>query len=452
MFTRVISGPNARSTWRPVCCARSWFFEGNATVTLPREDGLAGVEGLTAVVHQANAGQDTERELAYPALEDIAGMASDLGLGRVRMLAWRDIEDPEAGGSELHAHRIASLWAKHGIDVELRTSQVGPRPTSTARDGYRVVRRGGRYSVFPRSAMSTLLGGDGRPDALVEIWNGMPFLSPVWSRCPRVVFLHHVHAEMWRMVLPRALAAAGETFECRVAPLLYRRSRIVTLSRSSRAEIAALLGIPFSQITVVPPGVEEGFSPGVERTAHPSVLAVGRLVPVKRFDMLLEAVMPLRERYPELTLTIIGEGYERPSLEALIHSRGAGDWVSLPGRLGDEALRAAYRRSWVLASASLREGWGMTITEAGACGTPAVVTDIAGHRDAVLSGHTGFLVRSPAELTGALDMLIADPALRSRLGAAALAHANCFTWEAAAAGTLSALVGVARARRARGYR
>src|ERR1700722_17879413 len=61
----------------------------------------------------------------------------------------------------------------------------------------------------------------------------MPFFSPLWCRGPRIVFLHHVHAEMWRMVLPGWLARAGETVERRVAPPAYRRSRVGILSESA---------------------------------------------------------------------------------------------------------------------------------------------------------------------------------------------------------------------------
>ena len=72
----------------------------------------------------------------------------------------------------------------------------------------------------------------------------MPFLSPLWYRGPRIVFLHHVHAEMWGMVLPPTLARLGDTVERRIAPRFYRSSRIVTLSESSRDEIVDLLRLP----------------------------------------------------------------------------------------------------------------------------------------------------------------------------------------------------------------
>src|SRR5439155_8988270 len=117
-------------------------------------------------------------------LPSLAEIAADVGLRRVHMLAWRDLDDPEAGGSELHAAHIARLWAEAGIEVTMRTSSADGHPTTCTRDGYRVVRKAGRYLVFPRSAVSGFLGRDGARDAVVEIWNGMPFFSPLWARAP----------------------------------------------------------------------------------------------------------------------------------------------------------------------------------------------------------------------------------------------------------------------------
>ena len=147
-------------------------------------------------------------------------------------------------------------------------------------------------------------------------------------------------------------------------------------------------------------------------------MAVGRLMPVKRFDALIDAVAEARRTVPGTELVIVGDGAEREHLEDLIQERDATEWVRLAGRLSDDALVDLYRRAWVLASASVAEGWGMTITEAAACGTPAVVTDIGGHRDAVVDGVTGLLV-APEQLGAALARVLsqtraAAPAGRGR--------------------------------------
>lgn len=385
-----------------------------------------------------------ESPFAQPGLEPFAALelgeiAERCGLKRIDVVAWRDFDDPEAGGSELHAHRVMTAWSGAGLDVSMTTSSVPGGRAVVRRDGYRVVRRAGRYSVFPRTMLSGALGRIGSGDGLVEIWNGMPFFSPLWAHCPNIVFLHHVHAEMWKMVLPAGMAEAGHAIENRLAPPAYRRTRIVTLSTSSKREIVDQLHIPSSRVSVTPPGVEPQFFPHGERSPVPLVAAVGRLVPVKRLHLLIEALVRLKEDQPRLEAVIAGEGYDRPMLEAQIQRADAGSWISLPGYLSDRELIDLYRRAWVVASTSLREGWGMTVTEAGACGTPSVVTRISGHEDAVRDGVTGLLVDGPEELVGALDAVLRDDVLRKRLGAAALEHASRFTWDTTARGTLAAL-------------
>jgi glycosyltransferase involved in cell wall biosynthesis len=167
---------------------------------------------------------------------------------------------------------------------------------------------------------------------------------------------------------------------------------------------------------------------------------------VKRFHLLIDALAELRPRVPDLEAVIVGEGYEREALESLVRERGAEDWISLPGRVGDDELIDLYRRAWLVASTSAREGWGMTLTEAAACGTPAVATDIAGHRDAVHDGESGLLVDRIDDFPDALARVLTDSALRDRLGAGAVARAARCTWDATALGTLEALAADARRR------
>jgi glycosyltransferase involved in cell wall biosynthesis len=370
-------------------------------------------------------------------LGDIAAAA---GLRRIAILAWRDLDDPEAGGSELHAARVAALWSQAGIEVMMRTSHAPGSAQVSFRDGYKVIRKAGRYMVFPRAAWSEMMGWHGSSDALVEIWNGMPFFSPVWAaKRPRAVWLHHVHDSMWDMTLPPRLARLGRTVEFRIAPPIYRRSRIVTLSESSKEEIARQLRLRPSNITVVPPGIDPSFRPGGRPSPTPLVLAVGRLVPVKRFDLVIDAVAQVRSRRSDLRAVIVGEGYERDALERRIAELGAGDWISLVGRVDSATLIDLYRQAWVLVSASRHEGWGMTITEAAACRTPAVATRIAGHSDAVIDGTTGVLVDDDKGLVAAIERLVSDDAFRALLGKNALEHASQLTWMATARGTLEVL-------------
>jgi glycosyltransferase involved in cell wall biosynthesis len=177
------------------------------------------------------------------------------------------------------------------------------------------------------------------------------------------------------------------------------------------------------------------------------VVAAGRLVPVKRFELLIQALVELKPKHPDLEAIIVGEGYRRDQLETQIHEAGAERWIHLPGRLSDEQLVELYRRAWLLASASAREGWGMTLTEAAACGTPAVVTRIAGHLDAVDEGRSGLLASGTDELRDAMNVVLADASLRARLSSGATEHASRFTWAATARGTLEVLAAEAMLQR-----
>ncbi len=381
------------------------------------------------------------------ALAKIGDLAAEAGLERIHVLAWRDLADPEAGGSELHIANIASRWAEAGIQVTMRTSYAPGASTESMRDGYRVIRRAGRYMVFPRAALSETIGRHGERDGLVEIWNGVPFFTPLWARGPRMVFLHHLHEHMWPLVLPPFAARVGSIVERRVAPAVYNRTRIVTLSESSRQNLVARAGFDPSYLTVVPPGVDARFSPAGDRTPYPSVVSVGRLMTSKYFEKLVDAVAVARQDVANLELTIVGEGAERDRLAARVASLDAHDWVHLRGRCSDEELVALYRRSWLVASASMSEGWGMTLTEAAACGTPAVATRIPGHIDAVADGTSGVLVDSHDDLAGALAAVLNDRARLERLRSGALDHARRFTWDQTAHDTLAVLAADARRKR-----
>ena len=376
---------------------------------------------------------------------EIGDLAAEAGLRRIHILAWRDLDDAEAGGSEIHADRVARAWAAAGIDVTVRTSFAAGAPAVARRDGYRVIRRGGRYMVFPRAVAAELAGGHGRRDALVEVWNGMPFLSPLWARGPRMAWIHQPHTDLWDRVMPAGRAAAGRVFERDLAPRLYRRTPVVTLSESVRRQLLEHFGLLAERVHVVPPGVDERFRPAAAQAprGEPLLVAVGRLTASKEFDRVIRVVARLRQRC-SARLVVVGSGHERDRLLAQITELGAQDWCELAGRVDEDALVDLYQRAQALVSASTTEGWGMTVTEAAACGTPAVVSDIAGHRDAVLDGVTGHLAERDDDFVAALERLLSDEPHRARLTTAARARAARLSWERTAHDALAVLAGETR--------
>jgi len=371
-------------------------------------------------------------------IANLGVLAQRAGLGHINLLAWRDLADTEAGGSEVHADRIASAWAAAGIGVTLRTSTARGLPRVEVRNGYRVVRRSGRNFVFPSAVRDQLTGRLGPADAIVEVWNGVPWLTPLWCRKPHVAFIHHVHVDMWDLSLGPTLARIGRTLEHRVAPL-YRKTSILTPSQASKDHIVEYMGLPERNVRVVPPGIDPWFTPGGTRADTPTVLAVGRLVPHKRVEDLLDQLPYIANRIPGVRLEVIGEGYHRSVLEQRARVLGLDDRVSFLRAVSTDDLVDAYRRAWVVTSASIAEGWGMTITEAAACGTPAVVLRTGGHTDAVEDGVSGLLADSPSHLAELLVDLLANPSLLDQLSKGACKRSSKLSWDSTATAVLETL-------------
>ena len=170
-------------------------------------------------------------------------LAAHANLRHIEIVAWRDLDHPEAGGSEVHSARIAERWAAAGLDVQLTTSRAPGAPRRNNRDGYRTLVRRAGTSSSRRPWQAGLARVGPRPDGVVEVWNGMPFFTPLWAAHPRVTFVHHVHGGMWDLVLPPQLARVGQWIERRLAPPLYAGTPVVTLSESSRRTIIKTLGL-----------------------------------------------------------------------------------------------------------------------------------------------------------------------------------------------------------------
>jgi len=380
-------------------------------------------------------------------LQRVIAEIIDAGVRRVHVLAWRDFDDPDAGGSEHHADEFMRRWTSAGLEITHRTSGADGMPTTSQRNGYRVIRRGGRLTVYPRVVVSEVVGRMGPYDGLIEILNGVPWFSPVWCRKPSLTFLHHVHGPMWDQIMRPPFSAMGRALEARVAPPIYRRQLTLTPSEATREELVEI-GFRGERVTAIPNGVDERFTPGGTRSVQPLVLAVGRLAPVKRFELLVEAAVEARRSVPELRLLIVGNGPRRAELEAQIASHGAGSWIDLPGHVHADALVDLYRSAWIVASASLAEGWGLSMTEGAGCATPAVATNIRGHRSSVVDGVTGLLVE-PAALGATIARVLTDHAWRQQLGAAAERRARSLTWDASALGIARCFLDVVRAHRSR---
>ncbi|MET0422265.1 MAG: glycosyltransferase family 4 protein [Actinoplanes sp.] len=357
----------------------------------------------------------------------------------VLFLNWRDTRNPHGGGSEVYVERIAGELVRHGHRSTLfcAAHAEGPAEEITAA-GVRVLRRGGRHTVYLRAMLAYLAGflgfgplsrRHGRPDVIVDVGNGLPFLSPLWARCPVIALVHHVHREQWPVVLGPRLARFGWWIESSLAPRVYRRCRYVTVSAATRDELA-VLGVDAERVTIIHNGTPDmATAAPVARTAWPSVVVLGRLVKHKQVEVAMDAVAALVGELPDITLVVAGQGWWEQELRDYAAELGIADRVRFAGFVSDAEKRALLSESWLALTPSLKEGWGLTIVEAGALGTPNVAFRGAGGvEESLVDGRTGLLADDAADFGAKVRLLLTDDTLRLTMGAAARAHAAQFTW------------------------
>jgi glycosyltransferase involved in cell wall biosynthesis len=337
----------------------------------------------------------------------------------VLFVAWRDLANPKAGGSEVLVDRLADGMVARGDRVTLLCG--GP----TAERSYQVIRNGGAYTQFLRApvAYQRQLRDC---DLVVEVCNGLPFFSPLWSRRPLLCLVNHVHADLWRLRMPPPLSTAGRFTESVLMPWAHRKNLFLTVSDST-AQALQDIGVSPDRIRQICNGVVPP-DPMTTRSPQPMFLALGRLSDYKRLDLLLRLWERVR-RVVGGQLVIAGDGPERARLQAL-----AGPDVVITGRVSDEEKHRLLCSAWMLLHPAMIEGWGIVIAEAAIRGTPAIGFDVPGLRDSVVDGQTGLLVRNEGQFASAWASLALDHRRRETLGRAARERALRLHWSAAVEG------------------
>lgn len=374
------------------------------------------------------------------------GKQQDPDCLRVLYLSWRDQEHPEAGGSETYVERTAAVLADHGHDVTILAAAFPGGSERTRHGAVRVLRRGGRFTVYLRG-LAHLVRHRSDYDVVVDVQNGVPFWSPLVTRLPVVPVVHHAHRDQWPVIMGPALGALGWFLESRVAPRVYRRCRYVTVSRATLADLTAL-GVDPARVTVTYSGndLPEDYTSyrSVPRSAQPRLMVLGRMVPHKHVEVAIDLVRDLRKRYPTLEMDVVGSGYWLDRLREHASRVGVADRVTFHGFVDERTKNRLLAESWVVLMPSQKEGWGLTIVEAGLHGTPAVAFAHAGGvTESIVDAETGLLAKDRDEMLTQVATLLSDAELRDKYGENARHHACGFSWAATGDGLEAVLREVA---------
>jgi glycosyltransferase involved in cell wall biosynthesis len=282
-------------------------------------------------------------------------------------------------------------------------------------------------------------------DIVIDEVNTIPFFTPLWADVPTVMFIHQLAREVWWYESVFPLNAIGFLAE----PLYlrpYRAVPVLTVSASTKDDLRRL-GFR-GPITVITQGLEPGVKDIRPKSADPSFLYVGRLAPSKRVDHIIKAFALFRNTTGTGTLSLAGSGsakYQKALIRLADRLRVAGS-VEFRGHVTASEKGRLMAAAHCLLLTSVREGWGLVVSEANACGTPAIVYDVPGLRDSVRNETTGLVVPArPQSLADAMVRLINDPVLYGRLATEAKRWSATLSFEQTARVVGHALAGASAA-------
>jgi len=349
---------------------------------------------------------------------------------------WLDRLNPMAGGAEIHLFELLRRLTDRGHRVRLICSGwAGAAPVEMV-DGVEVTRVAGRntFALAGRRAIRRALRAE-TPDVVIEDVNKLPLYVATLTDRPVCVIVPHLFGTTAFQEAPWPMAAIVWMAE-RPIPWVYRRAEFQAISESTRDDLVAR-GVPADRVRVIHLGVDaDHYRPdaAVPRTDPPSFLYVGRLKRYKGVGIAIRALALARRQRPELRLDIAGTGDDRPRLEGIARELGQGGAVRFLGFVSEPEKLNLLRSTWGNVFPSPKEGWGITVVEAAACGTPSLASDSPGLRDSVRAGETGYLVpHGDAEaLAAGMLEFAGNPALVERLGQAGRRFAESLSWDRAA--------------------
>lgn len=361
---------------------------------------------------------------------------------KILVLNWQDIRNPLGGGAEVHLHQIFKRIAARGHSVTLFCSRFAGAGAEEVIDGINVIRHGRRnfFNYHVPFRYWTRFKNEGF-DVVVDDVNKVPFFTPWFVKEPLVGILHHffgksIFAET--NVAGAMYVLAGEKLALRA----YRTTPMAVVSESTRQELMKA-GFPEGNLHIVSNCVDHSLYKQLSSARPQTIGYLGRLKNYKSAEDLLYAFEIVHREFPDLRLVILGEGNARPGLERIARELAISPRVNFLGHVGEIEKVSYLNQMKYVVNTSSKEGWGLTVIEANACGVPVIASDVPGLRDSVLDGKTGLLYEygNIEQLAEKMFLLLRDENLRTQLSQEAVAWARTFDWEKSADAMLEILRG-----------
>lgn len=332
---------------------------------------------------------------------------------RITWFSWKDIKHPAAGGAETISWEIMKRLVSDKHEVRLITARYKGSDKHEVIDGVEIFRAGNRLTVYPRAMLTYLKKFASQTDLVIEEMNTLPFGVGFYSRKKRVLLAYQLARQVWFYQAAFPVSYIGYALEpVYLFIMSLRYKTVLTESESSRQDFARY-GLKAKNTSVFRVGIDIEPIQSLDEKKNPnSVLVLGSIRPMKRTIDAVKAFENARDRNPKLSLKLAGSNagkYGEKVLDYASRSRHAAA-IKVLGKVSENQRLSLMQEAGVIVVTSIKEGWGLIVTEANSQGTPAIAYDVDGLRDSVKDRTTGFLVASGDSLgiSRAINDLVSD--------------------------------------------
>ena len=339
---------------------------------------------------------------------------------RILWFAHRDIKHPKAGGAERTIYEVGKRLTKLNIDVHLVTVNPGNLLNYENVDGIKTHRIKGNIKAH-LSVKKMVKKID--PDVIIDdMDHAIPWCSPWFTNKRVIVFFRHLHARSLPGQVNIFLAKIITLIE-KMYPFIYRNNTFITESDTSENDLIHL-GIKRENIIRIPPGVDLSLFHLGEKTKNVQLLYFGGLRKYKRPEYAIRVYEELYNEIKDLKLVVTGNGPMLNKLKEDIKSKNYN--IDFLGKIDYNKLSKIISESWVNLHFSVTEGWGLSIMESSASGTPSVAFKVPGVVDTIKNNFNGFLVEDISDFKDKILYIIKNEDLFIKNSRR---FAENFTWD-----------------------
>lgn len=352
---------------------------------------------------------------------------------RILLFNWRDPKNPKSGGAEYVTNEHAKSWIKNKNSVTWFCSAFPGCKKEEIVNGIKFIRKGNSFSVYLLAPFFYLLNKNNF-DFIVDEIHGLPFFTPIYSRKPKIAFIHEVADKIWDYMYPFPINVFGKLFES-IYFKLYKKITFWTDADSTIDDLTKF-GIKKENCIAIPcPVANKSIKKIPEKEKIPTFIFVSRVVRMKGVEEVIKAFFYIIKEIKNAQLWIVGDGDKNyiKYLKKTMNQYSIPAKVNFFGKIPEKEKLNLMRKSHLLLHASIKEGWGLVVIEAASQATPSIVYNVSGLKDSVKNNKTGIVLKNntPREMAKEAIKLLANKSEYLSFQKEALRWAKNLNWDSA---------------------